>query len=60
MGKQNLTKQNKKALQGGLTVIAASMHGLLRPTYNHNYTLLNAGRVEIKPRILVISTFHER
>jgi len=29
-------------------VIAASMHGLLRPTCNHNHKLLAAGSAEIK------------
>jgi len=34
---------------GGLTVIAASVHGLLRPTCNRNDKLLAAGSTEIKP-----------
>jgi len=32
----------------GLTVIAASTHGLLRPTCNHNHKLLVSTSAEIK------------
>jgi len=40
---------NKKKPTRGLTVIAASMHGLLRPTCNHNHKLLaSTSSVEIK------------
>jgi len=31
----------------GLTVIAASMHGLLRPTCNHNHKVVASASAEI-------------
>jgi len=40
---------NEKSPTRGLTVIAASLHGLLRSTCNHSHKLLAAGSVEIKP-----------
>jgi len=39
----NIIKQPAR----GLTVIAASMHGLLRPTCNHNHKLVASASAEI-------------
>jgi len=40
--------RNKKSPARGLTVIAASVHGLLWPTRNHNHKLLASASTEIK------------
>jgi len=39
---------NKKSPARRLTVIAASVHGLLWPTGNHNHKLLASASAEIK------------
>ena len=38
-----------KSPEGGLTVIATSVHGLLLPTCNRSHKLLATGSTEIKP-----------
>jgi len=40
--------KDKKSPTRGLTVIATSAHGLLRPTCNHSHNLLALASAEIK------------